>query len=205
MKRAVVYIHGKGGSAAEAEHYRPLFPDADVIGFDYRSETPWEAEEEFPAFFETVGQTHGPVSLVAVSIGAWLAMQAGIAPRIDRAYLISPVLDMEAMIGNLLAAEGLTEKELEERGTVPTAFGEDLSWRYLSYVRAHPVVWDVPTAVLAGGRDVLTPRAAAEAFARDHRAELTVMEDGEHWFHTGEQMRFLDAWIENNETKRGPG
>ena len=132
MKRAVVYIHGKGGSAAEAEHYRPLFPDAEVIGFDYRSETPWEAEEEFPAFFETVGQTHGPVSLVAVSIGAWLAMQAGIAPRIDRAYLISPVLDMEAMIGNLLAAEGLTEKELEERGTVPTAFGEDLSWRYLS-------------------------------------------------------------------------
>jgi len=26
-------------------------------------------------------------------------------------------------------------------------------------------------------------------------AELTVMEEGEHWFHTDEQMRFLDNWI----------
>ena len=30
-------------------------------------------------------------------------------------------------------------------------------------------------------------------------AELTVMEDGEHWFHTGEQMRFLDDWIRRGE------
>jgi hypothetical protein len=26
-------------------------------------------------------------------------------------------------------------------------------------------------------------------------AELTVMEEGEHWFHTDEQMRFLDNWV----------
>ena len=26
-------------------------------------------------------------------------------------------------------------------------------------------------------------------------AELTVMPEGEHWFHTPEQMRFLDAWL----------
>ena len=37
--------------AEEAEHYRALFPDAEVIGFDYRAQTPWEAKEEFPAFF----------------------------------------------------------------------------------------------------------------------------------------------------------
>ena len=50
MKTVVIYIHGKGGSAEEAEHYRPLFPDCDVIGFDYKSRTPWEAKEEFPTF-----------------------------------------------------------------------------------------------------------------------------------------------------------
>ena len=205
MKRAVAYIHGKGGSAAEAERYRPLFPDADVIGFDYRSETPWEAAEEFPAFFETLGRSYGSVCLVAVSIGAWLAMQAGIGPQLDRAYLVSPVVDMEGLIGRMMAAEGVTEKELEEKGAMPTASGEDLSWQYLTYVRTHPVVWDVPTAVLAGGRDSLTPRAAAEVFAREHGAELTVMENGEHWFHTGEQMRFLDAWIRNSEIRRGAG
>ena len=28
-----------------------------------------------------------------------------------------------------------------------------------------------------------------------HQVSLTVMEGGEHWFHTEEQMRFLDEWI----------
>ena len=42
---AVLYIHGKGGNAAEAEHYRSLLPDAEVIGFDYSAQTPWEAKE----------------------------------------------------------------------------------------------------------------------------------------------------------------
>ncbi|MEI3089815.1 MAG: hypothetical protein V8T01_07620 [Oscillospiraceae bacterium] len=38
MQDLVIYIHGKGGSAQEAEHYKTLFPkDHAVIGFDYRS------------------------------------------------------------------------------------------------------------------------------------------------------------------------
>ena len=43
---AVLYIHGKGGSASEAEHYKVLFPDQDVIGLDYKTSTPWEAGKE---------------------------------------------------------------------------------------------------------------------------------------------------------------
>ncbi len=47
MKQIVVYVHGKGGSAEEAEHYSALFPDSEVLGFDYRAQTPWEARELF--------------------------------------------------------------------------------------------------------------------------------------------------------------
>ena len=39
-KQIVVYVHGKGGSAEEAEHYSALFPDSEVLGFDYRAQTP---------------------------------------------------------------------------------------------------------------------------------------------------------------------
>lgn len=28
---------------------------------------------------------------------------------------------------------------------------------------------------------------------------LTIMKNGEHWFHTEEQMQFLDAWIKRLE------
>ena len=47
MHKAVIYIHGKGGTSSESEHYKALFKDADVIGFDYQSQTPWEAKVEF--------------------------------------------------------------------------------------------------------------------------------------------------------------
>ena len=30
MKEIVIYVHGKGGSAEEAEHYKFLFPDSEV-------------------------------------------------------------------------------------------------------------------------------------------------------------------------------
>lgn len=49
MKNAVIYIHGKGGSASESEHYKPLFPDRDVIGLDYKTFTPWETGKEIHA------------------------------------------------------------------------------------------------------------------------------------------------------------
>ncbi len=32
-------------------------------------------------------------------------------------------------------------------------------------------------------------------FAKQTNATLTVMRNGEYWFHTEEQMKFLDEWI----------
>ena len=85
--------------------------------------------------------------------------------------------------------------ELGLRFDETTDFGEDLSWDYLCYVRSHPICWDRPTAILYGGRDELTSLDTIRSFAEKHNADLTVMENGGHWFHTEEQMRFLDEWI----------
>ena len=76
-----------------------------------------------------------------------------------------------------------------------TEFGETLSWTYLCYVRTHPVSWRVPTHILYGAQDDLTSLETILAFTGRIGAALTVMPDGEHWFHTDEQMRFLDKWI----------
>ena len=102
---------------------------------------------------------------------------------------------MEKLIGDMLQRAGVREQELAEKQEIPTAFGETLSWKYLTYVRAHPIAWHVPTRILYGAHDDLTAPKTISAFARRVGAELTVMPDGEHWFHTEEQMRFLDAWI----------
>lgn len=44
-------------------------------------------------------------------------------------------------------------------------------------------------------RRKLTSQETIHKFANDINAELTVMKNGEHWFHTAEQMAFLDDWI----------
>ena len=194
----VLYIHGKGGAAAEAEHYRPLFPGRDVIGLDYRGATPWEAGAEIQTALAELKPSYDRVTLIANSIGAYFSMHAGIDKQIDRAYFISPIVDMEKLIDDMLAWAGVTEEELHARGLIHAAFGEDLSWDYLCYVRSHPPVWDVPTEILYGEFDELTALKTMEDFARAQGAGLTVMPGGEHWFHTPEQMRFLDNWIQKN-------
>ena len=35
-------------------------------------------------------------------------------------------------------------------------------------------------------------------FANKHQATLTIMKNGEHWFHTEDQMLFLDNWIKKS-------
>ena len=193
-----VYLHGKGGNAREAEHYRALLPGWRVTGLDYRAQTPWEAREEFLAYFKAARRDGTKVLVIANSIGAFFAMQALDETRVDRALFVSPVVDMERLIETMMAGEGITEPELRQRGEIKTEFGETLSWRYLQDVRQHPIRWRVPTAILYGSGDALMPRETVEAFARRTGAALTVMEGGKHWFHTKAQMQFLDAWVRAN-------
>lgn len=195
MKNIVIYIHGKGGSAAEAEHYKPLFPGSEVIGFDYHAQSPWKAAEEFPRFFAGQRGRGGSLTLIANSIGAFFSMSSLDESLVDRAFLISPVVDMEKLIGNMMMWANVTEAELSEKLEIPTAFGERLSWRYLCYVREHPISWRVPTHILYGQHDDLTSLETISAFTKRIGADLTVMPGGEHWFHTDEQMGFLDDWI----------
>lgn len=143
----------------------------------------------------------GSLVLVANSIGAYFSMCASAETLIDRAYFISPIVDMEKLICKMMAWAGVTEQELAEKSEIPTEFGETLSWNYLCYVREHPLHWRVPTCILYGGRDSLTSPETVTAFAERTGAELTVMPDGEHWFHTQRQLQFLDSWITSREHK----
>ena len=191
----VLYIHGKNGSAAESEHYAPLFPGSEVIGLDYQTFTPWETGKEILDAVLGLKEKYGSITLIANSIGAYFSMNAGIDTMIRRAYFISPIVDMEKLIGDMMLWAGVTETELEAKGVIHTDFGEDLSWDYLRYVRSHPIRWDVPTQILYGENDALTSLETIRTFAVRHNAALTVMKGGEHWFHTEEQIHFLDDWI----------
>ena len=198
MKRLVLYVHGKGGSPQESKHYQSLFPESDVMGLDYKSQTPWEAKSEFSYLYDSYSEGYDSVILIANSIGAFLSMYALSEKKISQAMFISPIVNMEKLIMDMMMQSNVTEEELQSKKEIPTAFGETLSWDYLCYVRKHPIKWNIPTCILYGAKDNLTSGETVSAFADRIGAVLTVMEDGEHWFHTDEQMKVLDNWIRNS-------
>ena len=116
MKAKVIYIHGKNGSADEADFYKPLFPDYHVIGVDYKAETPWQARSEFTKLYNDLCENGNNVILIANSIGAYFAMQSLADKRIERAFFISPIVDMERLILDMMKWSGVTEKALNECG-----------------------------------------------------------------------------------------
>lgn len=101
---------------------------------------------------------------------------------------------MENLIGKMMQWANVTEAQLEQTGEIPTNFGETLSWRYLCWVRENPVHWHTPTQVLYGDADNMTSYDVIEAFRRESGAHLTILAEGEHWFHTEPQLAALQEW-----------
>ena len=115
MAKVLVYIHGKGGNAKEAEHYKGLFPDSEVIGFDYHSQTPWEAMREFSVYFDRLKSEFDSIAIIANSIGAFFAMNALNDIKLEKAFFISPIVDMEKLITDMMQWAGVDEQELMEK------------------------------------------------------------------------------------------
>lgn len=198
MNRLIIYIHGLGGNAKEAEHYKPLLKKSDVIGFDYKAKNPWEAKEEFSRFFDQKSAGYDSVVLIANSIGAFFAMCSLSGKRISKALFVSPVADMEKLIEAMMAQSNVTEAELRQKKEIKTDFGQTLSWQYLCHVRENPISWNIPTCVLYGEKDNLISSETITAFSKKIGAKLTVAKNAEHWFHTPEQMKALDKWVKNS-------
>lgn len=195
VKKLVLYVHGVSGSIAESEHYRSLFPEYEVLGLDYQIVTPWETSVEIHDAVEQMRTRYEKIILIANSIGAYFCMAAGIDRFIEKAFFISPVVDMEGRTLELMRQAWVSEDELKEKGVIQTGTEEDLLQDILRYARNHSINWSVPTQILYGMDDCLTSHEEICAFANTHNASLTVMEEGKHWFHTEAQMRFLDDWI----------
>ena len=207
--RVYLYVHGKCSSkegsrrfaeTACARGWQVLSIDLPEHG-DRQGEQdtfdPWHAVPELRTVMAYARQRWRRVALRATSMGAWFSMLAFGDQPPERALFVSPVLDMERLIGRMMGWAGVTEAALQERGRVETNFGETLSWDYLQYVRAHPIdTWACPTSILYAGQDHLTPRRDVDEFVERFGCELAVMEDGEHWFHTPEQLSVLDRWTE---------
>ena len=198
MKKAIIYIHGKDGSSLEINQYKESCLGFDMVGVDYNEYLPWIVEKQIKSVYEKVEKNYDEIYILANSIGVYFAMHTLQNSNIKKALFISPILDMEQLILNMMNWANVSEETLCEKKEISTDFGETLSWKYLCFVRENPIVWNIPTEILYGEKDNLTSCETVDKFIKNHNAHLTVMENGEHWFHTEEQLIFLNNWLKNS-------
>ncbi len=205
-ERIFLFIHGQGGNKEEATAFAEIavLNGWQVLGIDLPEHgerndgikfLPWEVIPELRQVWEYAVSHWKNIALRANSIGAWFSMLAFQNVTLAQCLFVSPVLDMEQLITDMMGWANVKETELREKKEIKTDFGQTLSWEYLCYVREHPIVnWSVPTEILYAGGDTMIPRETVETFAEKNRCGLTVMENGEHWFHTDEQLDFMKWW-----------
>jgi len=179
----------------ESEQYKKNCIGFDIIGVDYKDYLPWIVQNQIKTAYDNLIQKYDNISIIANSIGSYFAMHSLQNYVIKKALLISPILDMEKLILDMMRWANVTEEELYEKGEIPTNFGEILSWEYLKFIRENPINWNIPTEILYAEKDNITSHETVNTFVKNHNANLTVMKNGEHWFHTNEQIAFLDNWM----------
>lgn len=148
------------------------------------------------------------ISVFGCSIGAYFALLAYRDEPIRQALFLSPVVDMKRLIENMMMWFDVSAERLEKEQEVATPINT-LYWHYYQYVLEHPVRWEQPTVLLYGAKDTLCEYAYVKDFAGRCGATLTVLEDGEHFFHTEKHLDCLREWLReylesagiNNEDK----
>lgn len=204
--KAYLFVHGKMGQKEEALDFAPIAEQMgyQVLAIDLPQHgerrlsdeklTPWEVIPEIKIVCGFMQSNWQSISLRATSIGAWFSMLALSDFDIKRALFVSPIVNMQNLIENMMMWANVSEQQLKQQGEIPTSFGETLSWDYLCFVRENPIKWTAPTEILYADGDNLTARSIIDEFAQEHSAGVTVMQNGEHWFHTKEQLEFLCRW-----------
>lgn len=212
--KVFLYVHGQGGNKEEAENlaeiavkysYQVLSIDLPQHG-ERKSSTPtfepWNVIPELVGVMNRIHQNWRKVSLYANSIGAWFSMLAFEKMQIERCMFVSPVVDMQRLILNMMQWANVSERQLQKEKLIPTNFGQTLSWKYFIFAKENTIKnWDAPTRILCGDRDSLIPNSVVSQFSRRFHCELTTMTGGEHWFHTQEQLKVLYEWVERDFKK----
>lgn len=139
------------------------------------------------------------ISVFGCSVGAFFSMLAYKDEQIQQALFLSPVVDMKRIINNIMTWFNVSKERLEKEQEIATPV-KTLYWDYYQYVLNHPVEWDKPTVLLYGARDSLCESDYVNSFAERTNANMTVLEDGEHFFHTEKQLDFLRKWLHDNMT-----
>lgn len=146
---------------------------------------------------EYVKSNYSEISIWACSMGAYFSLLAYKDEDIKQCLFLSPVVNMKIIIDNMMMWSNTTEKELAERLEIKTDFGQTLYWDYYLYVKNNPISeWNKKTSILYGSNDNMQNENIIKDFAEKFNCNLSILEKGEHYFYTKEQLDYYKKWID---------
>jgi alpha-beta hydrolase superfamily lysophospholipase len=140
------------------------------------------------------------ISLFACSMGAYFSLLSYHDLKIKQSLFLSPIVNMERIVSNMMEGFQVTEERLKAEHEIRLPIGQTLEWNYYCYVKENPICfeWKVPTAILYGYDDNLSEWDEISAFAERYQSTVKVLEHGEHYFHTEEQLKVFDIWADES-------
>jgi len=143
------------------------------------------------------------INLWACSMGVYFSLLAYKEEAIKQCLFLSPVVNMKIIIDHMMLWSNVTEEDLKEKQEIQTKFGAKLYWDYYEYVKEKPIrKWNIKTSILYGNKDNMQEESLIQKFVNKFHCRLSILENGEHYFHTEEQLSFYREWLErevNNE------
>ncbi len=140
---------------------------------------------------------YNEINIWACSIGAYFSLLAYKDEDLKQCLFLSPVVNMKIIIENMMLWSNTTEKELNEKQKIKTDFGQTLYWDYYLYVKENPIKnWNKKTYILYGNKDNMQNENIIEDFSNEFNCDLTILKNGEHYFHTEEQLNFYNDWLD---------
>ena len=153
--------------------------------------------KDLKQIIEYAKQNYSEINLWACSMGAYFSLVAYKNEEIKQCLFLSPVVNMKVIIDNMMLWSNTTEEELEEKQEIKTDFGQTLYWDYYKYVKDNPIInWNKKTYILYGNKDNMQNEDIIKNFSNKFNCDLTILENGEHYFHTEEQLKFYKEWLE---------
>ncbi|MDY4509033.1 MAG: alpha/beta hydrolase [Candidatus Faecousia sp.] len=116
-----LYIHGKMGRKEEAAHLAEIvYPmgyqvlSIDLPGHGERTGemerfVPWKVVPELQAVYANTQKRWKKISLYANSIGAYFSLLALRDAKSEKSLFVSPILDMEKLIRDMMGWAGVTQ------------------------------------------------------------------------------------------------
>jgi esterase/lipase len=139
---------------------------------------------------------YNEINLWACSMGAYFSLLAYQDERINQCFFLSPIVDMKILIENMITWANTNIKELKEKKEIKTNFGQILYWDYYQYVVNHPInTWNIKTNILYGSQDNLQSEEIIKNFSNNFKCNLSILSNGEHYFHTDKQLDFYKKWL----------